>query len=137
LKRGMAVDVVIDAVGLKIGGVITEIVPAVDRMSRTFQIKIAVADPKLKSGLYSRVLIPLGKKDAMLVPKASVVEKGQLTGIYVLDGKGVMTYRLVRTGKHSDGNVEILSGLAAGERIVAGNVERAVDGGILSEGKSQ
>ena len=137
LKRGMAVDVVIDAVGLGIKGVITEIVPAVDRMSRTFQIKIAVADPKLKSGLYSRVLIPLGKKDAMLVPKASVVEKGQLTGIYVLDGKGVMTYRLVRTGKHSDGNVEILSGLAAGERIVAGNVERAIDGGIISEGKSQ
>ncbi|MDQ5986494.1 MAG: Multidrug resistance protein MdtE [Syntrophus sp. SKADARSKE-3] len=137
IKKGMAANVVIDAVGLGIKGLITEIVPAVDRMSRTFQIKIAVTDPKLKSGLYSRVLIPIGKKDAILAPKAAVVEKGQLTGIYVLDDKGVMTYRLVRTGKRSDGNVEILSGIAAGERIIAGNVERAVDGGIISEGKSQ
>ncbi len=137
LKNGMPVRVVIDPIDLATMGTITEIVPAVDSLSRTFRIKIAVADPKLKSGLYSKVLIPRGKKEVILAPKVSVIEKGQLTGVYTVDNLGVIAYRLVRTGKTFGDNVEILSGLTAGDRIITGGVEKAVDGGLISEGNSR
>jgi multidrug efflux pump subunit AcrA (membrane-fusion protein) len=59
------------------------------------------------------------------------VERGQLTGVYVVDEKGVMTLRLIRIGKEYADKTEVLSGLKGGERIVVEGIERAVDGGMV------
>ncbi len=131
LMAGMPVDIVIDSLSLTIKGRVSEIVPAVDPMSRTFLIKIAIKEPGLRSGLYARVMIPVGKKEAILLPKKAVVEKGQLTGVYVVGADNAITYRLIRLGKEYNNAVEILSGVNAGDRVITGNVEKAVDGGIL------
>ena len=58
-----------------------------------------------------------------------------MTGVYAVDGQGVVTYRLVRTGKEYDGNWEILSGLKPNDRIIVQGVEKAVDGGIMENVK--
>lgn len=131
IKTGMPVDVVIDALSQTLGGSISEIVPSVDPLSRTFLVKVNVNSPGLRSGLYARVMIPVGNRDALLVPRGAVVEKGQLTGVYVVGVDNVVTYRLVRTGKKYGDNIEILSGVNPGERVITGGVEKAVDGGIL------
>lgn len=133
LKTGMAVDVLIDALGKKISGRISEIVPSIDPMSRTFLVKIGVQTEGLKGGLYAKVRIPAGKKEALLVPAGSIVEKGQLTGVYAVDEKGVITYRLIRSGKRYDGGVEVLSGLNPGEKIITEGMSKAVDGGIIKQ----
>jgi multidrug efflux pump subunit AcrA (membrane-fusion protein) len=54
-----------------------------------------------------------------------------LTGVYAVDEKGVVTYRLVRVGKNYGDKVEILSGLNAGEKIITAGVEKAIDGGVI------
>jgi RND family efflux transporter MFP subunit len=131
LKVGTPVLVTIEAINRRIPGKITEIVPAIDPLSHTFIAKISMNGNGLKSGLYAKVRIARGKKELILVPKASVVEKGQLTGVYAVDGQGVVAYRLVRIGKEYDGNWEILSGLKANDRIIVRGVEKAVDGGIV------
>lgn len=133
LKTGMTVDVVIDSIGKEIKGRISEIVPAIDPMSRSFLIKVEVAGPGLRSGLYAKVRIPVGEKEVILVPRASVVEKGQLTGVYAVDEKGLVMYRLVRVGKSYGSNVEILSGLNANEKIITTGVEKAIDGGVIKQ----
>lgn len=132
LKRGMPVEIRLDSIGRDIEGRISEMVPAVDPRSRTFLIKIEIKDRDLKSGLYARVKIPVGTKEAILVPKGAIIEKGQLTGVYAVDEKGVITYRLVRIGKEYDENTEILSGIKPKDRIIVGGIEKAVDGGILA-----
>jgi len=132
LKTGMPAQVVIDAVDLNLTGTIFDIVPAMEGRSRTFRIKIAVAHPQLKSGLYARVMIPLGKKEILLVPQKSIMEKGQLTGVYVVGNKSDVTYRLVRAGKPFGNNVEIISGIAAGESIITSGMDKAVDGGVVT-----
>ena len=131
LKIGMPVDVIIDSIGQEAKGRITEIIPAVDPMSRTFLIKIDLKMPSLKTGLYGKVLIPEGKREAILVPQKAIVEKGQLVGVYVVDNKGVITYRLIKAGKKYGEQIEILSGLSGGEKIIVDGVEKAVDGGII------
>ncbi len=136
LAVGMPAAVSVEALGLKATGKITEVVPAVDPATRTFIVKIALADRGLRSGLSARVSLPRGQRTALLVPQEAVVEKGQLAGVYVVDGEGVVTYRLIRTGKIYGGRVEILSGLAAGERIISAGVEKAVDGGRIAEGEA-
>ena len=131
LKVGTPVDIFIDSTGQQIKGKITELVPSIDSMSRTFMAKVDIGGTGLKNGLFARAKIPLGTKHAIIIPKAALVEKGQLTGVYAVDEKGVVTYRLVRVGKEYDNNLEVLSGINAKDKIITDGVDKAVDGGIL------
>ncbi|MHB8772346.1 MAG: efflux RND transporter periplasmic adaptor subunit [Syntrophales bacterium] len=135
LKAGMPVLVSIEAINRRVTGKITEILPAVDSQSRSFTVKISVSGPGLRSGLYAKARIPRGKKEIILAPKAAIIEKGQLTGVYAVDSQGTITYRLVRAGREYDGNQEILSGLKAGDRIIVQGAEKAVDGGVMETGQ--
>lgn len=132
IKTGMTVSVLIDVLDREINGKVTEVVPSVDPMNRSFLVKIALSDKALKNGYYAKVAIPVGKKQALLVPKKAVVEKGQLTGVYAVDKNYVIAYRLVRTGKPYGEKVEILAGLDPGDTVIVDGVEKAVDGGIVA-----
>ena len=77
------------------------------------------ADSRIRSGLFGRARLPRGKRQALLVPRTAVVEHGQLEALYVIGPDRLATLRYVTLGKPSGGQVEVLSGLAAGERIVA------------------
>jgi RND family efflux transporter MFP subunit len=131
VRVGMPVVVVLSSEGRRITGSIGEIVPVVDPVTRSFFVKVDVKDGSLRSGLYARVLIPEGRRQALLVPKAAIVEKGQLTGVYVVDDQGVMTYRMVRAGRSFGDRVELLSGVRDGETIAVAGLEKAIDGGMV------
>lgn len=132
LKKGMPVYLSIEAGKEQIRGTIRDIISAVDPRSRTFLVKIALASNELKSGLFAVIHIPVGKKESLLVPVGAVVSKGQLTGVYVAAPKGIVSYRLVKTGRTlPDGRIEILSGLSAKEMIISEGIQNAVDGGII------
>ena len=131
IKPGMTASVTFDATGERIEGHITKIVSSVDPATRTFRVEVDVKSPSLKTGLYGKVAIPDGERKMILVPAKAVVEKGQLTGVYAVNEKGIVSYRLVRKGKEYSGKAEILSGLKTGDRIITEGIEKAVDGGIV------
>lgn len=135
LRVGAPVRVFLEAISRQIPGKITEILPVVDALSRSFIVKVSLRGDGLRSGLYARMRIAGGKKEIILAPRSAIVEKGQLTGVYAVDGQDVVTYRLVRTGKEYDGRLEILSGLKPNDRIIVQGVEKAVDGGIIENVK--
>jgi RND family efflux transporter MFP subunit len=131
LKKGMPVDIRIESVGLDTKGTVSEVIPTIDPMTRTFLIKIDLKASGLRSGLYANIRIPVGKKEAILVPQKAVVEKGQLTGVYVADDEGIVTFRPVKTGKRYGEAIVVLSGLNSKERIVTDGIERVIDGGVI------
>ncbi|MGE5237373.1 MAG: efflux RND transporter periplasmic adaptor subunit [Chloroflexota bacterium] len=133
LKPGMVVPVVIETPGREVKGSITEVVPSVDPASRTFLVKISVRTEGLKTGQYAKARIEMGKSRTVVIPKGAVVEKGQLTGVYTVDDAGVVSYRIVKTGKQRKDGIEVLSGLTEKDRIIVAGVEKAVDGGIISQ----
>lgn len=69
----------------------------------------------------------------MVLPRTSLVEKGQLTGVYILDGEKRLWYRLVRTGKLENDQMEVISGLQSGDYVVVQGMEAAVDGALAGE----
>jgi len=72
------------------------------------------------------------KKQVMLVPAASVVERGQLVGLYAVDDAGRVHLRLVQLGGRHDGKLEVLSGLEAGDRIVVDGIKRISEGSRIA-----
>ncbi len=110
--------------------VVDKVVPAADRMSRTFEIEAQLpnADGRLKSGLFARVLVPVGARQAILAPRAAIVERGQLRGLFVADADGTARLRWVRLGREEGDRVEVLSGLAAGESVVVAPERPLVEG---------
>lgn len=133
LKAGMEVSVYIDAIQKEIKGTVSDIVPAVDQTSRSFTVKVALRSEGLKTGFFGRVSVPVGRREALLVPVTAIVERGQLTGVYHVDRNSLITYRLIRTGKKYGPMIEVLSGLGPDERVVTGGTERARDGAVIQE----
>ena len=127
IHKGQEVNLVID--GKTVKTKITTIVQSIDPTTRTFKVKL---DTKgLNSGLYTKVQIPVGKKDAIAVPQVAIVQKGQLTGVYTVDDKNIISYRLIRTGKILGDKIEVISGLTDGDKIIVSGVEKAIDGGEI------
>jgi RND family efflux transporter MFP subunit len=128
ITEGSSLSVNIPALGRTLTGKVSEIVPAADPRSRTFQIKVDLGpEPGLSAGLFARIATSFGDQEALLVPAAALVTRGQLTGVYVVID-GILHYRLVKTGRPVGDKVEILSGLKAGETIVAADALRARNG---------
>jgi RND family efflux transporter MFP subunit len=137
VKTGMIVEAIVETMDRPLAGMIREVFPSVDPLSRTFTVKVEIRNVSLRSGLFARVRIPVGKRDAILAPDRAIVQKGQLTGVYAVDGQGIVTYRLVRKGNASAGGTEILSGLAVNDRIITAGVEKVIDGGVLTGEKTK
>jgi hypothetical protein len=71
----------------------------------------------LAPGMYVKVGLVVGEADRLLIPASAVVERSEVTGVYVIDSHGHATLRYLRPGHRFGDKVEILAGLAAGERI--------------------
>jgi multidrug efflux pump subunit AcrA (membrane-fusion protein) len=74
---------------------------------------------RLRSGLFGRAQFSRGERKALIIPRAAVVHRGQLQSVFVLDQNKVASLRYVTLGKLSGTDVEVLSGLQSGERLVA------------------
>ena len=135
VKTGMMVEAVVETISQPLSGMVREVFPAVDPQSRTFTIKVSLKDARPRSGLFARVRIPVGRKQAILVPNQAIVQKGQLTGVYVVDDNNIVIYRLVRAGSITPHGTEILSGLTVHDRVIMSGMERVMDGDKLAGGK--
>ena len=136
ISVSMPVDVAVDSISRTFKGVVSEKVPSIDTSSRTFLVKANMAqDPNehsLANGLYARVLIPQKSRSILAVPATAILRKGQLVGVYVVGDGNRVSYRMIRTGKTFGGDVEALSGLNDGERIVAAGVSSIVEGQVIA-----
>jgi len=129
IKLGQRVPVTLDSIGQAMDGKVVEIVPASDPASRSVTVKLELPPlPSLRSGLFGRASFAAGERMALLAPAGALMERGQLTGVYVVDGQSVARFRLVTAGARRGDRVEILSGLSPGERLVVAGAERVADG---------
>ncbi len=97
--------------------VVDEIQPAADPKTRTVLVKARLPEESgAQPGAFGWLYQSCGQNQVLLVPNAAVSRIGQLESVrLVVDGQTRL--RHVRTGKHYDGMVEVLSGLREGDTV--------------------
>jgi membrane fusion protein (multidrug efflux system) len=127
LRAGQQLKTQVDAYpNESFGGSIYAIEPAVDEATRTVLVRARVANPelKLRPGMFGRVQLQLGVREkAVWIPEQAIVPRGQDSFVFrVADGKADLVK--VQTGTRRVGEVEIRSGLAAGDLVVTEGTQR-------------
>ena len=90
------------------------------RPMRTVKARITVpnSDGRIKPGMYATVILNSSTQSALTVPRSAVVQTGERALVFVDLGNGRLTAQTVRLGRTSGDMVEVLSGLASGQRVV-------------------
>lgn len=135
VAMGTALPVQVDAANASLSGTVSEIAPSASAGSRTFSVKLdlPVAD-KLRAGQFGRVRVPVRERPAILVPADALARRGQIEGVFVVDG-GTARLRMVKTGRQLGDQIEILSGLSGGETVVARDAHLLTDGTVVEGAK--
>jgi len=132
VHAGTPVQVTIDATGSSFSTRVAEVVPTSDAASRTFIAKVPVQQRGARSGMFGRGSIALASSlKGVLVPRTAVFERGALTAVWAVGNDEIVRMRLIKTGRVQGSHVEVLSGLADGDRIVTVGMDKAVDGARL------
>lgn len=133
LALDMRVEVELDAFpGKRFSARITRLYPYLDNRTRTRIAEITLTGtPTLLPGMFARVhLVKETLADAITVPAYSLITvPGGQAAFVVQDGKALQ--RKVTTGVEVDGRVRIVSGLAAGEKLIIGGQEKLKDGAAV------
>jgi RND family efflux transporter MFP subunit len=118
LTVGGSVSVKVDVLDHACSGTVSEIVPESESTSRTFQVKVTGPCPEgVYAGMFGRLSIPVGEETVLLIPREAVRTVGQVECVDVAVD-GARQRRAVRLGRTIEGQIEVLSGLVAGEKIV-------------------
>ena len=96
------------------------VVPSADPRTHTTRVRIDLpADLEgVFPGIFARAHFITGRAAKLLVPRAAVLRRSEVTAVYVLDDSGIAHLRQIRLGTAGDERaIEVLSGLKAGERV--------------------
>jgi membrane fusion protein, multidrug efflux system len=131
LKVGQTVRILVDAYpGRPFEGKITAIEPQISTDTRNIRVQATIANPDhiLKPGMFATTTVVLPDKPAVVtVPETAVDYTLYGDSVFLItekkddDGKTSLTAvrTFVRTGNRINGRAEIVSGLKAGDRVVA------------------
>lgn len=133
IKKGLKASFQVSALENKtFEGVVSNVGVEADQMSRTYEVKILVKNPNLmlKPGMVCDVNLNLVVTSEILtVPYQSVdKDKDDNRFVYVVDPeKKIAQKRIIHIGNFQNNNIEVLSGLAIGEKVVSEGKQKLSD----------
>jgi RND family efflux transporter MFP subunit len=119
-KVGQQVSVSVDAFADRtFTGRLSRINPSVDQQTRTFEVEALIDnhDNSLKPGFFAKAIIPSDKIDnALFLPQDALLYVYGVYKVFVVEG-GILKEKEVKLGERIGDEVEIIEGLASGERV--------------------
>ncbi len=132
LKRGVEAELYVDAYPDRaFRGKVEVINPTIDPLTRsgTVEIKVENQDLLLRSGMFARVVLHLGQKEAISIPKEALNRMAGTGTYFVFVAEGQRAQlRNVEVGLMEEGFAEIQAGLKEGELVVVKGQSRLKDG---------
>ena len=120
VRIGQSVRVMVEGTPGQYEGRVERMSPAVDETNRTLLIEAAVSNPSniLRPGAFvrSEIVVSTGKK-SMIVPASTLATFAGIDRVFIVkDGKAAE--KRVKLGRRIEDGVEILDGIAIGDRVV-------------------
>ncbi|PWJ41967.1 efflux RND transporter periplasmic adaptor subunit [Sediminitomix flava] len=106
-------------------GKVSAISPSIDEETRTFTAQILIENPqrKFRPGMFVEAGIEVASKDSTIViPKDVVLATQKGKTVYVVE-KSLAKQRILKTGLENNDEIEVLNGLAKGDRLVIDGYE--------------
>jgi HlyD family secretion protein len=130
LQLGQEAAVTVDGLpGQTFRGRIEEIRPAADAASRTFGVRVQVPNPQgiLRPGMFGRGAIVVGvRRNVLQIPEEAPMTASSGSVVFIVrDGRAIR--QAVTLGVHHDGLVEVVSGLADGDKVVVQGQDALTD----------
>jgi membrane fusion protein, multidrug efflux system len=118
----------------KFKGEVYFLAPQVDPTTRTLLVKARVPNPNhsLRPGMFASLDLTLQLRDAAtVIPESAILSSGDRTVVYVIGADSTAQIRPVKIGVRLPNQVEILSGVQAGEKVVAEGLQKVRPGGAV------
>jgi RND family efflux transporter MFP subunit len=120
IRRFHAADVLLDGSGAhRIPAAKVTVFPYADPDTHTFSVRLDL--PQQETGLYPGMTVKaaftVGETQRLLLPVSALVQRSEVSGVYVVGADHGVLLRQVRLGHRFGDRVEILAGLAAGETV--------------------
>jgi RND family efflux transporter MFP subunit len=137
IAKGAKAQFMVSALGGKpFEGSVTLISPVADRISRTYEARIRVANPgqELKPGMVCDVSMRQNVEKELVMIPYQCISKDLANAPYVFlvnPGDKRVTRKNITTGQYHDDGVEVLSGLQPGQIIVYGGKEKLSDNAVI------
>jgi RND family efflux transporter MFP subunit len=138
IAKGQKVTFSVSALDGKLyDGVVTNVSPVADAISRTYTIKITVKNPEyhLKPGMVCDATLSLERETALLVIPYQAVSKDNFGKAFVFvvteDGKKVRKQNIT-VGTYRESGIEVLEGLDPDQKIVVSGKEKLSDNSLIS-----
>jgi len=110
---------------------------ALDPATRTLLVEVQVANPKgeLLPGMYANVTLRASREDPpLLIPSEALIARAEGTLVAVVDESGTVHFKPVRVGRDTGSEIEVLSGVQEGMKVVV-NPNDSVREGVAVEAR--
>ncbi|HEX7271379.1 MAG TPA: efflux RND transporter periplasmic adaptor subunit [Casimicrobiaceae bacterium] len=136
LQAGVTVE--IPTLGKSVVAGEVTVIPVADTRTHTTRVRLALPESAgLLPGQYARALFVTGQTRALAIPTVAVLRRSEVTAVYVLDASGNARLRQVRLGEPAgEGLVEVLAGVAPGERVSLQPVRSGIEASKASDDQS-
>jgi membrane fusion protein (multidrug efflux system) len=114
---------------------VTLVSPMIDPATRTLRVKATLenSDGKLRPGLFARADLGVAHRaDVLMIPEEAILERSDGKVVFRLAGNNSVERRVVKTGIHRNARVEVIDGLANGDRVVTRGHTALVDGAVVA-----
>lgn len=122
---GGSIKVHVQALNQDYEGKVSRFADSLDQQTRTMETEVDFqnSDGRLIPGMFCEAyFLHDKKKDVLVIPMEAVNRNGGQASVFVVDSQNVVSLRPVKLGQESSSQVEVLSGLSEGERVIVGNL---------------
>ena len=105
-----------------------KLLPTADAATHVSQVRVSLPPlPEATPGMFARVHFVLGQAEKLTVPAGAGVRRGEVAAVYVLGADNRLSLRQLRIGDTvGQGEIEVLAGLTAGDKVVTDPVKAAI-----------
>ena len=108
-------------------GKVSSVDTRVDPVSRTVRVRSVMENPDghLRPGMFLTVNLLNDTTEALIIPERALIPERSEQYVYVVGDNQLVEKRAVQIGRRRPGDVEILTGLSAGELVIVDGTQKA------------